>query len=258
MAIDEALLESVAAGDSPPLLRLYRWSPPAVSLGYAQRGAGQVNLPACRRLGFDVVRRMTGGRAVLHHKEVTYAVAAPDTDDIFPGGILENYRVIAGPLLAAYGALGVPGTLVPGKLRTRTDAVADSVCFTAPSSYEIVCQGKKLTGGAQKRQGGAFLQHGSLPVDLDLDVLWQVLTTGGEERQDAGRQYLQQAVGWINRWLSRPVTIPQVEDLLVRCFAEQLAVSFLPDSLRPAERARAGELVAHKYGRADWNLKGMA
>ena len=119
MAFDEALLESVAAGRSGPVLRLYRWDPPAVSLGYGQ-SLQRVNLPACRELGLDVVRRLTGGRAVLHHREVTYAVIAPERTAFFPGGVLDNYRVIAGVLLQALQTLGLTAEIVGRAGRSRS------------------------------------------------------------------------------------------------------------------------------------------
>ena len=108
MALDEALFRSVQAGISPPVLRLYRWQPATVTLGYAQRGEAQVNWAACRSLGIDVVRRLTGGRAVLHDREVTYAVIASDRQELFGGRVLDNYRVSAHLLQHCLEQLGLP------------------------------------------------------------------------------------------------------------------------------------------------------
>ncbi len=256
MAVDEALLEAVAAGLSAPVLRLYRWRPAAVSLGYGQRGPRQVNLAACRRHGIDVVRRITGGRAVLHDRELTYAVVAPEQGGPFPGGILENYRVISGPLLALFNHLGIDGRLVPGKTRAGAGPLASSVCFTAPSSYEILCEGRKLTGGAQKRQGGAFLQHGSLPLDLDLELLWELLHPEGGQDRAAGLTALEHSVGWINRWYHPTLDIATLEALFLEMFAAGLDLQLVADELTPVEMQRADALIAERYGRDSWNLAG--
>ncbi|RME32846.1 MAG: lipoate--protein ligase family protein, partial [Deltaproteobacteria bacterium] len=178
MALDQALLEAVAEGASGPILRLYRWRPATVTLGYAQRGQGVVNLEACQRRGFDVVRRCTGGRAVLHDREVTYAVIAPTGDGLFPHSVLASYRLIAEALADVYRGLGLEVILAdqrhPG---VHDDAAGRSACFTAPGQYELLYRGCKLAGCAQKRIPGAFLQHGSLPVDLDLEALYDALDT---------------------------------------------------------------------------------
>jgi lipoate-protein ligase A len=258
MALDEALLEAVARGSSPPVLRLYRWAPPAVSLGYFQRGEGVVNLQACRDLGYDIVRRITGGRAVLHHREATYAVISPEKSSLFPGGILENYRVIAGVLLQAFQSLGIDATLAPARDTGRKERGAQSsACFTASASYELSSRGCKITGSAQKRQDGAFLQHGSIPLDLDPVQLFLALDTRGLYTPDEGGRRLGRRVGWLNRWLPEPVTIDQVEECLVTAFARKANICFAADSPTPAELRRAEALAAEKYGNPHWVMKGI-
>ncbi|WP_429884404.1 lipoate--protein ligase family protein [Geoalkalibacter halelectricus] len=257
MAVDEALLESVAAGVSPPVLRLYRWQPATVSLGYGQRGADQVNLMACRRRGIDLVRRITGGRAVLHDRELTYAVVASHQGGLFSGGILENYRVIARPLLALFSRLGIDGELVTGKPRGAVVEVAPNVCFTAPSTYEIVHAGCKLTGGAQKIQDSAFLQHGSIPLDLDLELLWELLNSTDVTRKAAGLRHLEHSVGWINRWCRPAVDIETLESLFIEVFAATLDLVFTADDLSAGEQRRARQLTHSRYGCDDWNLRGI-
>jgi lipoate-protein ligase A len=258
MALDEALLEAVAGGRSGPVLRLYRWNPPTVTLGYAQRGEDLVNLAACRELGFDVVRRCTGGRAVLHDREVTYAVIAPERDTLFPGGILENYKVIAEALRQTLDSLGLPAVMAPGRCHGAEGVgVQKSACFTAPSSYELVHQGCKVTGGAQKRHGGAFLQHGSIPVELDLERLFCALDTRREIPACEGARLLGQSIGWLNRWLPAPVSVSAVEDRLVATVAESWGIRLAKDAPSAAERKRAAALLAEKYANRQWNLKGI-
>ena len=162
MARDVRLAEAVARGEHPPTLRLYGWAPPAVSIGHHQTPETACDPAACAAAGWDVVRRPTGGRAVLHASdEVTYAVALPLT--LAPEGVLSSYAWIADALLAAYRLLGVPAELARGRgLEDRSGA-----CFDAPARSELVVAGRKVTGSAQVRRGGYLLQHGSLPLHFD-------------------------------------------------------------------------------------------
>jgi lipoate-protein ligase A len=163
MAIDEALLEETAAGRSLPTLRLYAWEPPTLSLGFAQPAA-DVDRDALRRLGWGLVRRPTGGRAILHTDELTYSITAPETDPLMQGGVLESYRRLSLGLLAGLRLLGVEVQADEG---ARGRAVRNPVCFEIPSQYEISAGGKKLIGSAQARRLGGVLQHGAFPLGGD-------------------------------------------------------------------------------------------
>ncbi|MEJ2472231.1 MAG: lipoate--protein ligase family protein [Desulfuromonadales bacterium] len=251
MALDEALLTAVAAGQSPPVLRFYRWRPATVTLGYGQSVATDIDLPACREAGLDVVRRLTGGRAVLHDQEVTYAVIAPWSSPAFGHSVLDCYRVIADVLLATLRQLGLPAALVPGKPRGGPRNVARAVCFSAPSQYELVIEGRKVAGSAQKRQGEVFLQHGSIPLEMDLALLGRVLKTAsrpGETEQLA-------SVGWLNHWAAKPFTQEVVETRLAEQFAAGLQCHWQVSEPSAAEQAMALKLCHEKYGHPDWNLK---
>lgn len=163
MALDETLLEAHRLGISPPTLRFYSWEPSALSLGYAQPIA-DVNLDACRDAGIAVVRRSTGGRAVLHMGEFTYAVIASEG---FPANVAGTYRMITEVLAQAIARLGVPADIAPGKLNRAGTAS----CFQSATQADLVALGRKLVGSAQTRREGAFLQHGSLmltqrPTDI--------------------------------------------------------------------------------------------
>lgn len=255
MALDEVLLERVATGRSLPILRLYGWQPATITLGYFQRTELAVNLDACRSLGFDVVRRITGGRAVLHDREVTYSVISPERSVLFPGGILENYRVIARVLQQTLDSFGLKTSLAPGRSRSCGNSAAQqSACFTAPATHELLHAGCKVTGSAQKRQGEVFLQHGSIPVELDPECLFRVLDTEQRISPAAGGQLLAQSVGWLNRWLLQPATIAEVEERLLASIARDWAVCLVEDEPSAAEQDRAAQLVAEKYGNAFWTL----
>ncbi len=258
MALDEALLNSVAAGCSHPVLRLYRWDPAAVSLGYFQRGSRVVNLPYCRAEGIDVVRRMTGGRAVLHASEVTYSVIAGVRGSGFSERVLDNYRSISLALQLTLETLGLDATLVSGRSGGPGSETTHSACFTAPSSYELLCEDCKIAGSSQKRQGEVFLQHGSLPVDLDPERLFRALDTLGRISSEEGGRALAQKVGWINRWLDHPVTVEQVEDCLIASFASVFSAELVEQAPTAAEWRDAEELVRQRYGNPAWNLRGIA
>lgn len=258
MALDEALFRSVQAGISPPVLRLYRWQPATVTLGYGQRGDRQVNLSACRSMGIDVVRRLTGGRAVLHADEVTYSVIASEQDASFTSSILDNYRRIAHALQHCLTQLGLPVEMVSGRHDYQgTSAAEKNACFTAPSYFELSCHGRKICGSAQKREGGCFLQHGSLPVDLDPTFLFAALNCDDSLDTAQGAETLAKHVGWINRWRDQPVSVDQVETQLIESFANCFSVRFTNDQPTQQEAALAEELEQSKYANPDWNMKGI-
>ncbi|MFO7982080.1 MAG: lipoate--protein ligase family protein [Desulfuromonadales bacterium] len=249
MALDAVLFESVARGESAPILRLYNWDPPTVTLGYGQRDGEAVDLDYCRDVGLDVVRRPTGGRAVLHDREVTYAIIAPEGMDDFSGGILDNYRAISEILRDTIRSFGLPAELVTGRGgAARKTEVDRSVCFTAPSSYELVVEGCKIAGSAQKRGQGAFLQHGSIPLDMDLEKLLRALSPG-RSPSARGVERLARSVGWLNRYAPDKLTVRQVEDRLVECFTARLGCRLDEDCPTEAEESQARELAAGRYRR---------
>jgi lipoate-protein ligase A len=164
MAFDEALLGD-AERTGRPTLRLYRWSPPCLSFGRNEPARSRYDRAAIERRGLDVVRRPTGGRAVWHDAEVTYAVAAPI---VLFGTLAESYRAIHGRLADALRALGVRAELAAPR---RAAAVGAGPCFASPAGGEVLVDGQKVIGSAQVRRGTAFLQHGSILLDGSQDII---------------------------------------------------------------------------------------
>jgi lipoyl(octanoyl) transferase len=165
MAHDEAMLLT-AADSGETLVRLYQWSHPSVSFGRNQRTTGVYDVKRCEAFGVPAVRRLTGGRALLHAREVTYAVAAPTASaNTLRGG----YEAINEVLLAALASLGILATRAAPVSRTPTPGLAP--CFETPSAGELVVAGRKLVGSAQHRDARAFLQHGSILLDDDQGLL---------------------------------------------------------------------------------------
>lgn len=258
MALDEALLNAVDRGESAPVLRLYRWNPATVTLGYFQQGSDVVNLEACREFGYSVVRRITGGRAVLHDQEVTYAVISPEQNSIFPGGVARNYHVIAEVLRATLADFGLQATISSGRKDNKgAVGVEKSACFTAPAMSELVLNGRKMTGSAQKRLSTAFIQHGSIPLQIDAERLYRTLNTGNQVDQDRRIARLTERIGWMNHFLNQPVEVSAVEKRLVRQFQQVVAVDFVDDVPNRSETDEANRLLKEKYANPDWVLRGI-
>jgi lipoate-protein ligase A len=175
MAADVALLTEVVGG-APPVLRLYRWDPPALSLGRFQ-AEGDVDHVACARLGVEVVRRPTGGRALLHGGDLTYAVAMPRPEGA-GGSTGAVYCRIASALVTGLAAVGVDATIA------RSGGRADGpVCFTSMQGADLRVGRRKVCGSAQVRRGGAVLQHGSILLRrLPFDELSVLLGRPGDDR----------------------------------------------------------------------------
>lgn len=251
MALDEALLRSVANGQSTPILRFYRWAPATVTLGYAQSVHKDLDLDVCKEAGLDVVRRSTGGRAVLHDHEVTYSVIAPLNSGVFGNSVLDCYRVISEVLLKTLLQLGLPAQLVPGRPRGGHKNATRAVCFSAPSQYELVVEGRKVAGSSQKRHGQAFLQHGSIPLEMDLDLLGEALKAN-EDKATAGSL---ESVGWLNRWSENKLTIDAVETALAQAFSEHLQITWELSEPTTFEIREAEMLYTEKFSHPEWNLK---
>jgi lipoate-protein ligase A len=169
MAVDEALLQR-ASRTGETVFRVYAWARPTVSLGRNQPAHGCYNLEVASARGIDFVRRPTGGRAILHHREITYAVAAPVSRY---GSLAESYRTINRLLLEALRTLGVDAREAQSSGRAPAPSIAP--CFDAPVAGELVADGRKLVGSAQVRDGDAFLQHGSILLEDDQRLLTELL-----------------------------------------------------------------------------------
>jgi lipoate-protein ligase A len=250
MAVDEAILEHIHRGESLPTLRLYSWEPPCLSLGYAQPFA-DVDLPLLRARGWDLVRRPTGGRAILHTDELTYSVTAPAEDPHTSGTVLESYNRIARALLIALQELGLP-VQIEEHAAQASGGPANPVCFEVPSSYEITVTGRKLVGSAQARRKEGVLQHGSLPLSGDLARITQVLVFQDNlARQEAAARLLQRATT-VESVLGHPVDWESAADAFAHAFSRELGLDFEEAELSAPERARAGRLVEEKYAHVSW------
>lgn len=256
MAVDEAILESIGENQSLPVLRLYAWTPPCLSLGFAQPFE-DVNQDKLKQAGWDIVRRLTGGRAILHTDELTYSVISPPTEPRLAGGILESYLRLSQALLSAVNSLGVFAQANP-KSGTQKTARENQkpVCFEVPSNYEITFQGKKLIGSAQARKKSGILQHGTLPLYGDLTRILKVIVqdssgptdknnTDPEERLLERATTLETALGVRISWAEAAAAV-------IAAFEKTLTISFEESHLTPIEEKRARRLVKEKYAHPGW------
>lgn len=254
MAVDEAILEVYAAEASPSTLRFYTWSPPALSLGYGQPIDSNIDLAHCQTLGIDVVRRPTGGLAVLHDHEVTYSVVIRADDPRAATGVLASYLTISQALIRGLSYLGISAELLPlrrGNLPPSESA--SPVCFAMSSSYEVAVRGRKIIGSAQRRAHGVIMQHGSIPLSWDLDKMRAVFRVSlhGSQSAKGEREYhtsmtsLQEAGG-------RAYDYAEVVAALTRGIAETWEVELIPGQLTAAENQLSAHLRATKYRSEAW------
>ena len=252
MALDEAFFEACLRGASPPTLRLYAWEPACLSLGYAQPFA-DIDLPALQQQGWELVRRPTGGRAILHTDELTYSVCGLQDEPRLAGSVLESYQVLAQALLKALQRLHIPAqAYAKPTLATGSDPKGP-VCFEVPSNYEITVEGKKLIGSAQSRRKGGVLQHGSLPLYGDLRRITQALAFPEEAaRQQAAQRLLERATT-AEAVLGEALPWDVAAHAFESAFAETLNLTLNPGEPSPQELAHAQSLVAEKYAHPSWN-----
>lgn len=264
MAIDEAILRACAEGEVPPTLRLYGWAPPCLSIGYFQSAGKEVSLEECRRLGVDLVRRLTGGLAVLHDRELTYTVVLPASHPLAAGGIVDSYRRLSAGLAAGIAALGVQVEMAPqgtsrhnratgGDLNTES-ATKTSACFELPSDFEITVDKRKLVGSAQTRKRGVVLQHGSVLLAFDAFRTAAVLKAPSMTK-DEYAALLQSRTISLQEAVGRVVGYEEAAIALVRGFEQALGITLERCDLARAERTLADELREVKYASAEWTLR---
>jgi lipoyl(octanoyl) transferase len=267
MALDETLLDSVIGG-AEPALRLYTWRPATLSLGVNQP-VGEVEPVECARRGFDLVRRMTGGRAVLHQHELTYSVIARESDPLVSGGVIESYRKISEALVAGLSRLGANVALAPPNRSLRLAQIEarrsgeqapegashGAVCFDAASDYELTAGGRKIVGSAQARRGGALLQHGSILLDIDWDAWGAVFAYRSAEGRQRAVMKLPTRMTSLREQLGRAVTREEAAEAITSGFAETFRLTLNAGRPTPDEIGAASRLAVEKYGHDGWTLR---
>jgi len=249
MAADEAILEHIGRGESIPTLRLYAWEPACLSLGKAQPFS-DVDVARLEERGWEVVRRLTGGRAILHTDELTYSVISPGEEPAVEGSVLESYNRLAQALLYAVQSLDVPVEMKKGK--ADNNKTQNPVCFEVPSTYEITVDGRKLIGSAQARKKEGVLQHGSLPLMGDLARICEALTFKDEAARAEAVDRLLARAATIGSALGREVSWDMAAQAFVRGFEAKLGLSFERGEMSTSESERTLQLVEEKYDHEAW------
>ena len=249
MALDEALLACFDKKQSLPVLRLYGWNPPALSVGRYQDAGAALLLELCAADGVPVVRRMTGGGIIYHAQELTYSIVCAPEQVGEAAGVKQGFRRLCGFLLGTYRRLGLDAAFA-ADLNASGERLGErtAFCFAGKEEFDVLVNGRKIGGNAQRRLSGAILQHGSIPL---------------ESRVREGLRYLKEpapgAAGSVSlAELGLRPEPEQLKQMLVQAFEERLGVRLVPDQLSPEELAAAAQLEEKKYRCRSWNIDSRA
>lgn len=242
MALDEAISEAVRQKSYPPTLRLYRWDRPSLSLGYFQK-ASDVDINYCNQKGYPLVRRQTGGRAILHDAELTYSFSASADSPAFNGSLLENYTVITRAMVMGLELNGIKA--VASFSKRGAVGPKNPACFKTVSFGEITVNGKKVIGSAQKRYKDGFLQHGSILLSFDAKELSKVLGQNDANNFDD--------IGALKDYASE-ISFNDLASSLKEAFEKTLNIKMISDEPSKFELMLAKELEQNKYANREWNF----
>jgi lipoate-protein ligase A len=239
MAIDRAILASCAS-ETLPTLRLYSWEQPTLTVGYAQDFAKEIDVNRCQKLGIQIVRRPTGGRALLHNHEVAYSFTAPIPHSKFPPSLLGAYKVVARALLEGLKEIGVCGAdLASGRKSNRgRHSFHSPSCLSSINHLEIEVQGAKLVGSAQRRTKRAFLQHGSVLLDCDRALLNSLFKYATDDDRSKSMDILNNKVITLSECLGESVTRKEVFLALKKGFSRVLQGNWISGHLNSFELIR--------------------
>jgi len=266
MAIDEAIMIAHREGLVPPTIRFYQWSPPAVSLGYFQNLEEEIDVDVCKNMAIDIVRRPTGGKAVLHDKELTYSFVIRESHPLVNDSILETYKKFSGGMIRGLSYLGIEAELVPLREKLKNETLLNkeekseirysdikSICFSVPSQYEVQVGGKKIVGSAQVRKREIVLQHGSLLIELEKDKLFSVFNfPSAQIRERLKTRFNATSLEDI---LKRKINFSELSEILPRGFEEEFGVRLVEGKLTEQEEKISKELLENKYSTYEWNYE---
>jgi lipoyl(octanoyl) transferase len=247
MALDEALLCCFDAQRSLPVLRLYGWNPPALSVGRYQDAGAALNLELCAADGVPLVRRMTGGGIIFHAQELTYSMVCSPEHIGEVLGVKEGFRRLCGFLLGTYQRLGLESAFAADlNLAGERLGGRAAFCFAGKEEFDVLVNGRKIGGNAQRRLRGAILQHGSIPL---------------ESRVRDALRYLKDpapgAAGAVSlAELGLRPELATLKGMLVEAFQERLGVRLQLSELSTEEADTAAQLEEKKYRCDQWNLAG--
>ena len=233
MALDEVALERLIAGLAPPTLRLYGWRCATVTLGRHQTAA-VVDSAFCKQHRIPIVRRPTGGRAVVHHLELTYAVTASLAGPLVPQ-VQESYRRLCAALVRAFRDMGVPAELSPGHATRSLPRPSSPIpCFSTPAGGEVVVDGRKLVGSAMRTHHGHLLQHGAILLDWHGPLQAGCLGLADDTQ-------IRPLVTTVTEQLgAAPPSRAQMVEIIAKSFSTELGIG-LERAQRPRDEAHTAE-----------------
>jgi lipoate-protein ligase A len=235
MAIDKAVMVSCSRGKIPPTVRFYTWKPPAISIGYFQSLNEEVDLDACKSLGVEFVRRITGGGAVFHDKELTYSIIIPESNLKVPKNILESYRRICGAVVKGLKHLWIESKYAP--------------------INDIIVNNKKISGSAQTRKSKTVLQHGTVLMDVDVDKMFKLLKVPNEKIKDKLIADVKQRVTSIKHISDNNVTFNETSDAMKIGFEEEFDIELVNGILTKEEISLTNKFERECFSTTEWNYK---
>jgi len=235
MAIDRAVLGANSEGKSPPTVRFFTWSPPAISIGYFQSLEEEVDLKMCEKTGVDYVRRITGGGAVFHESELTYSIVIPEAHPQIPKNIMDSYARICGAVIKGLKNLGIKSNYVP--------------------INDIIANGKKISGNAQTRKMETVLQHGTIITDVDVDKMFSLLKVPNEKIKDKLIADVKQRVTSLKHILGREITYNDAVKAMKKGFEKEFNVELVEGELTLYEKDLAMKFEKEIFSSKKWNHK---
>ncbi len=233
MAIDEAVMLGHKLEDAPTV-RFYGWKPHAVSIGYFQGIGEEVDLPRAKELGADVVRRITGGGAVFHERELTYSFVCSEASKLVSKNIMESYEKICGAIVKGLDELGVEASFAP--------------------LNDIIVSGRKISGSAQTRRNGNVLQHGTLLLEVSVDKMFSLLKVPNEKMKGKIVQDVKQRVTSLEQETGREYSFLDVAEAMRKGFEKAFDAKVILGELSSEEKKLAKK-IREKFASREWNFR---
>jgi len=247
MAIDEALMLRQKE-DALPTLRFYSWTYPSFYFGYFQKILKEVNVPKCREQGVGLVRRPTGGGIVIHGWDLTYTVAVPLDNPLIPKNTLESYRIVHECIIEGLRQLSINAEHF-SELASSNQNLRN-ICLTNPTKYDVLIDGKKVAGAAQRRKRGVMLHQGYIALDMPPEDMTNLVSV-----QNDLSHFVEASSTAINAMSQYPLDMTKLADSIASGFETVLDIRLVPEGLNSMEIDTANQLVETKYGTDQWNFK---
>lgn len=253
MAVDEAIMTAYREKKTDPTLRFYTWNPPTMTIGYFQKMEDEIDIDKCNELNIDYVRRITGGRAVLHDEELTYSIIVDENHPLMHGGITTSYKFISEGLVKGLELTGVNTDPLSRGERIGRDNLS-SACFNAHSFYEITMNNKKVVGSAQTRKDGVLLQHGSIILNFNVEKLFSVIKIDNPKLKDKLIKFTSNKATGIENEIDSKIDINELQENIIKGMQDHFGVEFCEGDLTEYELGLADKFY-EKYCSYEWNKK---